>query len=109
MSKKTEVLEIKKELLVKIVRMGIPVVGNLSSVYLPCGKARCKCKEGHLHGPMWRLTWKEKKQKSAILYVPKRHLEQVKKAVADYQKARVLLKEIGLENHAFLVKRLKER
>ena len=109
MSKKTEALEIKKEFLVKIVRKGIPVVGNLSSVYLPCGKVRCKCKEGSLHGPMWRLTWKEEKQKSAILYVPKRNLEQVKKAVTDYQKARVLLKEIGLENHALLVKQLKER
>ena len=109
MSKKTEALEIKKEFLVKIVRKGIPVVGNLSSVYLPCGKVRCKCKEGSLHGPMWRLTWKKEKQKSAILYVPKRHLEQVKKAVADYQKARVLLKEIGLENRVLLVKRLKER
>lgn len=109
MTKKMEVLEIKKELLVKIVRKGIPVVGNLSSVYLPCGKAKCKCKEGALHGPMWRLTWKEEKQKSAILYVPKRNLEQVKKAVTDYQKARVLLKEIGLWNHTLLVKRLKGR
>ena len=41
--------------------------------------------------------------------IPKRSLKQAKKAIADYQKARMLLKEIGLLNHVSLVKRLKER
>ena len=109
MAKKMKALEMKKELLVGIVRKGMPVLGNLSSAYLPCGKANCKCQEGFLHGPAWRLTWKDQKQKTAILYVPKKKIAQVAKAIADYQKARGALREIGLYNLSRLAQEVKRK
>ncbi len=104
-----EVLEAKKKRLIGIVRRGAPVPGNLSTVRLRCGKANCKCRKGSLHGPFWRLTWKDRQNRSAILYVPAEKLGRVEKAVSDYREARDLLREIGLENLSRLAQELKRK
>lgn len=98
MKKKKIELKEKKKKLMNLIKDGNPILGNLAGVYLPCGKLGCKCNKGFLHGPMWRLTWKNNDKKSCILYVQKGKLKKVKKEVSEYKKAKELLKEIGFLN-----------
>jgi len=102
-------LKIKKERLIKIIKEGKPIFGSLSSAYLPCGNPNCKCARGLLHGPMWRIVWKEPEGKQHILYVPKKRLERIKEMATSYKEARKLLTEIGLLNLSLLHKEIKKR
>jgi len=106
---KRTVLRKNKESLIELIKKRKLIFGNLSSVYLPCGKPGCKCTRGFLHGPMWRITWKEKDKRSAILYIQRNRLEQAKRGISDYKKARKLLKEIGLLNLSLFHKEEKKR
>ncbi len=99
----------KCEELTNIVRKGRPMFGSLSSAYLPCGNPNCKCARGFLHGPMWRLVWKDLKGKQSILYIPKKRLEEIKKRTEEYKKAKELLKEIGLFNLSLFRKEKKRK
>jgi hypothetical protein len=36
-----------------------PKTPALVSYYTRCGKPRCRCRQGSLHGPYWQLRWRE--------------------------------------------------
>ncbi|MEW5807270.1 MAG: DUF6788 family protein [Acidobacteriota bacterium] len=91
-------LENKKPgLMHKLQSMDDVLPGSLVSSYLPCNKGNCRCTRGELHGPTWRLTWKEK-GKSQILYIRRAELAHVKKATKRYGEARKLLARIAFLN-----------
>jgi hypothetical protein len=36
-----------------------PLAGSLHAEMKTCGKARCRCARGELHGPYWSHRWRE--------------------------------------------------
>ena len=37
----------------------LPKTGSLQPEWRRCGKPRCRCASGPLHGPYWYLRWRE--------------------------------------------------
>ena len=67
-----------------------------SLVYMPhrCGNPRCHCAKGDKH-PSWRLTYKDRKQKTVTVYVPVDMVEEVGQWVSNYRAFKKLAAEIS--------------
>ncbi len=77
--------------------------GSLAEKYLPCGKDRCKCKEGEKHGPFYYLIYPEEgKQKT--LYVRKDKLKEVREGIRAYKRARKTIDKVAETNRKLLRK-----
>lgn len=59
-----------------------------------CGNPRCRCASGRKH-PSWRLTYKDKEQKTVTVYVPVGLLEEVRQWVRNYRAFKSLASEIS--------------
>jgi hypothetical protein len=70
------------------------VAATLCCVRHRCGNPRCRCATGEGH-PSWRLTWKDKKQKTVSVYVPVGMLEEVREWLKNYQELKRLASEIS--------------
>ena len=78
------------------------LAGTLSSAYLPCNKGDCKCTRGELHGPTWRLGYRQGEQSSTV-YVRVEDLPWVKAATGRYAELRGALLRAAQKNlRAFL-------
>ena len=78
-------------------RLGMvgPFVGaTLVCVPHRCGNLRCRCATGEKH-PSWRLTYKDKEQKTVTVYVPLGLLEDVRLWVKNYRAFKLLGSEIS--------------
>ena len=67
-----------------------------SLVYMPhrCGNPRCHCAKGEKH-PSWRLTYKDKNQKTVTVYVPVDMVEEVDQWVKNYRAFKQLAGKIS--------------
>ena len=54
----------------------IPLPGSLQVRWVRCGKAGCRCAQGHLHGPYGRRFWREN-GRTRQQYVRKAEVERV--------------------------------
>jgi len=81
-------------LLRRLGRVGPFVAGTLSCVPHRCGNPRCKCARGQ-GAPAWRLTYKDKQQKTVTVYVPVGMLEEVRQWVENYRALKSLVSEIS--------------
>jgi len=65
-----------------------PLPGSLRARRLQCGKQRCRCKTGTLHGPYY--YFEPSRQSGKWRYVPRERLGDVKKGIADWKKQQEL-------------------
>lgn len=84
------------------------MAGTLSAAYLPCNKGNCRCTRGYLHGPTWRISYKDQ-GKSSTVYVRREELVEVKAAVERYAQLRTAVQHAGMQNLQAFVKRAKRR
>ena len=81
-------------LLRRLGRVGPFVAASLVCVPHRCGNPRCKCAAGRGR-PAWRLTYKDKGQKTVTAYVPVGLLEEVRQWVKNYRAFKSLACEIS--------------
>ena len=63
----------------------IPLPGSLHPERRRCGKSRCCCARGALHGPYWvRRWWEHGKQRKA--YVPRDRVAEVAAGIAAWRR-----------------------
>jgi Family of unknown function (DUF6788) len=89
-------------------RMGDPEMtlrGTLISQGRRCGKAGCRCAEGHLHGPYTYLSVGRATGTARLLYVPAPLADAVSKNVAATEAAEAALAEISAINLELLSRR----
>lgn len=61
------------------------IKGSLIKHYKKCGSKSCICTEGHLHGPYWYLSYKER-DKSVLKYIDKKDLTKMSRLAGSYKK-----------------------
>jgi len=61
-----------------------PLPGSLRARHMQCGKQRCRCKTGSLHGPYY--YFEPSRQHGKWRYVSRDRLGDVKRGVADWKK-----------------------
>lgn len=79
--------------------------GSLIERYKRCGKPGCKCATGRGHGPKYYLSLSRSGARPQMDYVPQGALEQVRSALANYQRTREMLEEICAINRELLRRR----
>lgn len=52
--------------------------------YVKCGKAKCRCQRGQLHGAYWYLFWREG-GRLRKRYIKRKDVARVKRACAAYR------------------------
>ncbi len=67
--------------------------GSITSVCGKCNRAGCIC-EKKTSRRAYRLTYKDSKQKTRIVYIPKGRLYEIRKMVANYSKLRKIIDQI---------------
>ena len=81
-------------LLARLSRLGPFVAASLACVRHRCGNARCRCASGQGH-ESWRLTYKDKDQKTVSVYVPVGMLQEVRQWVQNHRAFKKLASEIS--------------
>jgi len=69
------------------------VRGSISSVCAKCQRAGCKC-ESKTSRRSYRLTYKDKNQKTQIVYMPKDRLADVRRLIRNHAKMRKIVSDI---------------
>jgi len=69
------------------------VRGSISSVCSTCNRARCICAKKSSRRA-YRLTYKDSRQKTRIVYVPRDQLPRIRKMIANYALVREILEQL---------------
>jgi hypothetical protein len=69
------------------------VRGSINSVCATCSRARCIC-EKKSSRRAYRLTYKDSRQKTRIVYVPRSRLSRIRKMIANYARLRTLIEQL---------------
>ena len=83
----------RKALLKRLVAGGNFVKGSITSVCGTCARSRCICAKA-CATKAFRLTYKDARQKSHIVYIPRSRLTQMQRLVANYARVRTLIPQI---------------
>ena len=83
-----------RTLLARLARVGPFVAATLACVHHKCGNPRCHCAQGEGH-PSWRLTYKDKDQKTVSVYVPVGMLPEVREWIENHRAFKKLASEIS--------------
>ena len=81
-------------LLRRLAEVGPFVAASLVLTRRRCGKPGCRCASGEGH-PAWRLTWKERGQKTGSVYVPVDLVEEVRGWVENHRRLKRLASAIS--------------
>jgi hypothetical protein len=73
------------------------VRGSVTSVCATCNRALCICEKQRTQRA-YRLTYKDSRQKTRIVYVPRRRLPQIKKMIKNYAKVRKIMEQLIVIN-----------
>ncbi len=65
----------------------LPKIGSLQPEWRRCGKPRCRCASGTLHGPYWYLRWREGGRQRRQ-YVPCEQVNAMRAAIAQRRRLR---------------------
>jgi hypothetical protein len=65
----------------------LPKIGSLQAEWRRCGKPRCRCTSGTLHGPYWYLRWREDGRQRRQ-YVPREQVNAMRAAIARRRRLR---------------------
>jgi uncharacterized protein DUF6788 len=91
--KKMDLLKKKEQLLKKQKRNCEFVKGSISHVCGSCQRANCIC-EKTASKRTYRLTYKDKNQKTKIMYFPQQRLREVKRLRTNYDRLREINDQI---------------
>ena len=69
------------------------VRGSVTSVCAGCSRANCIC-DNHTLRKAYRLTYKDRRQKTRIVYIPRSRLPEVRRMIANYSKLRKTLEQL---------------
>lgn len=84
----------KREALVeKLAKHPDFVRGSISSVCSTCNRARCLCRKKS-SGVAYRLTYKDRHQKTRTVYVRQEQLPKVRKMIANYAQVRKIIEQL---------------
>ena len=75
------------------------VRGSITSVCATCNRARCICQKNPCRRA-YRLTYKDRQQKTRIVYVARCRLARVRKMIANYARVRALIEKLVETNIA---------
>lgn len=75
------------------------VRGSVTSVCARCNRANCIC-EKQSSRRVYRLTYKDRGQKTQIVYVPRGRLPRIRCMIANYDRLRDLVEELIVTNIA---------
>lgn len=67
--------------------------GSITSVCSTCNRAHCIC-EKKTAGKAYRLTYKDKHQKTCTVYIPRSKLTRIRKLIANYAKLRDIIEQL---------------
>jgi len=83
----------REGLLASLAASGNFIKGSITGVCGKCSRAHCICirRSGT---KAYRLTYKDGRQKTQIVYIPSRRLSEMKRLIANYARARELLQQI---------------
>ena len=93
----------REKLLRRLVDAGDLIKGSITAVCGACGRAHCVCTRKST-AKAYRLTYKDREQKTQIVYVPRRRLAEIKRQVASYGRMRGLIHQIIQNNIAIFKK-----
>jgi len=69
------------------------VRGSINSVCARCNRSRCICKNQRA-GQAYRLTYKDPRQKTRIVYVPRDRLPRIRQMLANYARSRRVIEAL---------------
>ena len=67
--------------------------GSISSVCSTCNRAHCICRKTS-SGRAYRLTYKDRHQKTRTVYIPREQLARMKTLIANYARVRKLIDQL---------------
>lgn len=67
--------------------------GSITSVCAKCSRVNCIC-DKRTSRKAYRLTYKNRQQKTQIVYVPRSRLPEIKGMIANYSKSRKILEQL---------------
>ncbi len=80
--------------------------GSITSVCSTCNRANCIC-TGRPTGRAYRLTYKDKQQKTRTVYIARDQLQEARRMVSNHSKIRELMDKLFETNMAILKKKAK--
>ena len=80
--------------------------GSITSVCSTCNRASCIC-TGRPTGRAYRLTYKDKQQKTLTVYISRSQLPEARRMLSNYRKIRELMDKLFETNIAILKKKSK--
>lgn len=80
--------------------------GSITSVCSTCNRANCIC-TGRPKGKAYRLTYKDKQQKTRTVYISRAQLSEARRMIKNYSKVRDLLDKLFETNIEILKKKSK--
>ena len=83
----------RNALLKKLDQQSDFVRGSISSVCSTCNRARCICAKKPSRRA-YRLTYKDTRQKTRIVYVPREQLPRIRKMIANYSRVRQIIEQL---------------
>jgi hypothetical protein len=87
----------RKRLAVTLAQCGEVVRGSINSVCGKCNRANCIC-ETKSATKAYRLTYKDSRQKTRIVYVAKARLPEVRRLLANYSRLRTTVEQLIATN-----------
>jgi hypothetical protein len=101
-------VEKRKTVWARILECGDFVRGSITSVCSKCSRANCLC-DTKSPSKAYRLTYKDARQKTRIVYVAKSRLPDIRKRVANHAQLRKLLDQLMTLNIAIFKKGAERR
>jgi hypothetical protein len=89
----------RENLLNQLVEAGSFIKGSISAVCGSCGRAHCVCARKP-KAKSYRLTYKDGKQKTQIVYIPRQRLSEMRRAIVNFARLRKLVERITQLNIA---------
>ena len=83
----------RNELLKKLAQFPEFVRGSITSVCSTCNRARCICLKKSSRSA-YRLTYKDSRQKTQIVYVNRDQVPRMQKMIANYARLRKLIEQL---------------
>lgn len=94
----------REKLLRRLVDVGNFIKGSITVVCGTCARAHCVCARKTTTKAS-RLTYKDRGQKTQIVYIPQGRLAEMKRSIANYGRMRALIQQINQVNIAIFKKK----
>jgi len=88
-----DLIQKRSDLLQKLKAHSNCLRGSITHVCVTCNRANCICTQKSLRRA-YRLTYKDREQKTKTLYIPRGQLGEVRKMVANYKRIRKITEQL---------------